>query len=399
MSGSPKHSYATLMQEVQQLKSQIGGFEAEVAPARDEFERPDFTAEEDEGGESSADSDLDLAEEEPAITADSDSDSTEKKTEESDQPVSLFARLSRTRDAFFGKITGLFSAGARFDESLYSELEELLIGADLGVKTATGLVADLRQEVSAGGVATEDAAIALLKSRILAILKDNVRDFAGIRPERKEDGPFVVLLVGVNGTGKTTTAAKLSAAWKAQGLKILLVAADTYRAAAVEQLCHWGDRLDIPVHRGVENAKPATVVFDAMEKAMAEAFDVVLVDTAGRLHTKSNLMQELEGVRNVIARKQSSAPHETILVVDGATGQNALSQAREFNESLGLSGVVITKLDGTPRGGVVVAIRSETGVPVDYIGVGESAGDLRPFVAEDFVEALFSSPDAQKDPA
>ncbi len=212
-----------------------------------------------------------------------------------------------------------------------------------------------------------------------------------VTPVRRADGPTVVLMVGVNGVGKTTTAAKLAARWKGEGASVLLVAADTFRAAAVEQLKLWGARIGVPVVTGAAEAKPATVVFEAMARAQKENIDVVIVDTAGRLHTKANLMQELEGVYNSISKHQSSGPHETLLVLDGSTGQNALTQAKEFNAAVKLTGLVVTKLDGTPKGGIVVAIAEELGVPVRFIGVGEAAGDLRPFVIGEFVEALFNT--------
>lgn len=225
-----------------------------------------------------------------------------------------------------------------------------------------------------------------MKSKLHSLL-DQGRGRA-IEPRRKESGPMVVLVVGVNGVGKTTTVAKLANQWNEQGARVLLVAADTYRAAAVEQLRDWGTRIGVEVVSGGTDAKPAAVVFDAMAKGKAENFDVVLIDTAGRLHTRSNLMQELEGVLNVIRKHQSDAPHETILVVDGTTGQNALAQATEFNAAAPLTGLIVTKLDGTPKGGIVVAIRRELGIPVRYIGVGESSADLREFDAAEFVEAL-----------
>jgi fused signal recognition particle receptor len=200
----------------------------------------------------------------------------------------------------------------------------------------------------------------------------------------------VILVVGVNGVGKTTTVAKLATRYEAQGKKVLAVAADTFRAAAVQQLKEWGSRKGFEVYAGAENAKPAAVVFDGMVAAKEKGADVVLIDTAGRLHTKSNLMQELEGVRNSIRRHIPDAPHETILVVDGVSGQNALMQARDFNASTPLTGLVVTKLDGTPKGGIIVAISQELKIPVVYVGVGEKAEDLLPFSPDEFVDGLFS---------
>ena len=201
------------------------------------------------------------------------------------------------------------------------------------------------------------------------------------------------MVVGVNGVGKTTTVAKLASNWSKAGFKVVVAAADTFRAAAVDQLVTWCSRIGVEVVTGAPNAKPQAVVFDAMVKAKELGAEVLLIDTAGRLHTKANLMQELEGVRNIVQRHDPDAPHETILVVDGATGQNALSQAKEFNQAVKLTGVIVTKLDGTPKGGIVVAIRSEYGIPVRYIGVGEGPDDLREFNSPEFVEALFATTD------
>lgn len=301
----------------------------------------------------------------------------------------LAQRLKKTRQGFFQKLKGLFTSAAILDQSQVEELEAQLVSSDLGIKTVSGMIEEIRRDLAAGSVIDEAQLSEVMKRKIEAVLADP-RSVA-VFPQRREDGPLVVMMVGVNGVGKTTTTAKLAASWSAQGAKVLMVAADTFRAAAVEQLLEWGRRIDVPVVTGAADAKPATVVFGAMERAKQEGFDVVLIDTAGRLHTKSNLMQELEGVTNVIRRHQPSAPHETLLVVDGSTGLNAISQAREFNAAVPLSGLVVTKLDGTPKGGVVVAIKSELNIPVRYVGVGESRHDLRPFDAHEFVEALFSA--------
>ncbi len=302
---------------------------------------------------------------------------------------SLSLRLVKTRKGLFERLKSVFSGGAKIDEEKIAELEALLIQSDLGVKTVQSLIGQVKEDLAAGVPLDEETFKGLLKIRILNILEKDAPFDAAIHPAKQTDGPMVVMIVGVNGSGKTTSCAKLARSWKSSGAKVLLVAADTFRAAAVQQLVEWGNRLEVPVVSGPENAKPSTVVFDAMEKAKSGDFDVVLIDTAGRLHTKSNLMQELEGIKNIISRHQPDAPHETILVVDGTTGQNAITQAKEFNDAAKLSGLIITKLDGTPKGGVVVAIKDELGIPVRYIGVGETPKDLRPFIARDFVEALF----------
>jgi fused signal recognition particle receptor len=233
----------------------------------------------------------------------------------------------------------------------------------------------------------------LSESRVKALLKAGLRDaLIEVSPSHRiykpAQSPLVILVVGVNGVGKTTTVAKLAARYHEQGKKVVLVAADTFRAAAVQQLLEWGRRLDVQVVSGSENAKPGTVVFDGMVAAQESSADVVLIDTAGRLHTKANLMQELEGIRNAIRKHVPDAPHETVLVLDGVSGQNALAQAREFNDAVELTGLVITKLDGTPRGGIVVAISRELEIPVFYVGVGERAEDLVPFSREEFTDGL-----------
>lgn len=301
----------------------------------------------------------------------------------------LGLRLEKTRTGLFSRLRGLFSSKPKLSEASFEELEALLISSDLGVKTSKALIDEVKKEVESGHEVTEQHLRSILKIRVLGILEKGAPLGAAIEPSRRDGAPLVVMVVGVNGVGKTTTVAKLASQWKDSGAKVMMVAADTFRAAAVDQLLEWGRRIGVVVVKGAEGAKPATVVFDAMERAKAESADVVIIDTAGRLHTKTNLMDELNGVRNAIAKHQPGAPHETLLVLDATTGQNALSQAREFNEVTPLTGLVITKLDGTSKGGIVVAIREELGVPIRYIGVGEKEKDLRVFHARDFVEAIF----------
>lgn len=315
------------------------------------------------------------------------SERTEPHHTEAPQPLSQ--RLTKTRAGFFEKIRGVFISKPKLDPEMVEELEYLLVTSDLGVKTVSKLVDEVKANLHKGTEVTEELLVAQLKSRLTAILGESADEPLESVLPRGGEGPLILMLVGVNGAGKTTTSAKLAARLQGQGRKVMLVAADTFRAAAVQQLRSWGERLGIPVHSGAENAKPQAVVFDAMVVAKEESYDVVLIDTAGRLHTKSNLMQELEGVRNTIQRHYPEGPHEVLLVVDGSTGQNAINQAREFHEAVRLTGLVVTKLDGTPKGGIVVAIKEEFGIPVRYIGVGESPADLRPFKAPEFVEALF----------
>ena len=304
--------------------------------------------------------------------------------------VHLAHGLQRTREGFFSKIRGIFGRKTRLDAATVDELEAVLIGSDLGVKTSSALINELRAEVSGGQNVSAQAFVQKLKEKILQILGATASAQAAITPPPGVQ-PFVVMMVGVNGSGKTTSVAKLAHQWKQNGLRVLMVAADTFRAAAADQLAEWAGRIGVPLVRGAEGAKPGAVVFDAMQRARAEQFDVVVIDTAGRLHTKTSLMQELEGLRNIVARHNDKAPHETILVLDGSTGQNALAQAKEFHAAVPLTGVIVTKLDGTPKGGIVVAIKDELGVPVRYIGVGESKEDLRVFNPVEFVDAMFAS--------
>lgn len=305
---------------------------------------------------------------------------------------SLASRLKKTRLGLFDKIKSIFSLKSNLDEELISELEALLITSDLGINTVRKLMDELKSEVKQGRNLNEEAVRAICKMKLLSILENPENDQVkrSFYPAKAlANGPLVVMLVGVNGAGKTTTAAKLAQLWHQEGAKVLLAAADTFRAAAVEQLTEWGRRVDIPVISGVEDCKPATVVFDAIKKGIDEKFDVLIIDTAGRLHTKSNLMQELEGINNVLANQMPGSPHEVILVVDGSTGQNALIQAKEFNSSVKLTGLVVTKLDGTPKGGIVIAIKDEMGIPVRFIGVGEKPQDLKTFEPREFIEAIF----------
>jgi fused signal recognition particle receptor len=293
--------------------------------------------------------------------------------------------MAKSRTSLLGKLKGLFTGKKSVDISSLDDLEEMLITSDVGARVADSLVTCVRERASGDREISESELKELLKEGIrkeLIALPDEHRLYHPV------GSPLVILVVGVNGVGKTTTVAKLATRYKDQGKKVIAIAADTFRAAAVQQLNEWGNRSGFTVFSGAENAKPAAVVFDGMVAAKEQGADVVLIDTAGRLHTKSNLMQELEGVRNSIRRHVPDAPHETILVVDGISGQNALSQAREFNASTPLTGLVVTKLDGTPKGGIIVAISQELKIPVFYVGVGEKAKDLIQFSVEEFVAGL-----------
>ncbi len=312
---------------------------------------------------------------------------TEEIAKEITEETALSRGLKKSRTGFLARLTSFFSGRASVDSSTLEDLEELLILSDVGAKCASDLVTEARE-------AAEKSPQGLAQQELREILKSGIRKRLVATPESHEiyhpvRSPLIVLVVGVNGVGKTTTVAKLATKYMGQGKKVLAVAADTFRAAAVEQLAEWSSRVGFTLVRGNEGAKPSAVVFDGMKAAKDGAFDVVLIDTAGRLHTKSNLMQELEGVRNSIRKHFPDGPHETVLVLDGVSGQNALSQAREFNQAVSLTGIVVTKLDGTPKGGVIVAISQELQLPVFYIGVGEKVEDLLAFNPAGFVDALF----------
>ncbi len=298
----------------------------------------------------------------------------------------VFARLvgglSRTRGQLVQRIDDLFAGGARLDEELLGKLEEVLITADVGVRTTTKLLDEIRGELR--GEQEGDAVRTFLRTRMAEMVGSRQGALVS-----SGGPPLVLMVVGVNGSGKTTTIGKLASRYTASGKKVVLAAADTFRAAAIQQLEVWGERAGAEVISREEGADPASVVFDAMSAAVARDADVVICDTAGRLHTKAPLMEELSKVKRVVGKKLEGAPHETLLVIDANNGQNAIAQARTFSEAVGLSGIVLTKLDGTAKGGVIVGICDELQIPVKLIGIGEQVDDLRDFVAEDFIAALF----------
>jgi fused signal recognition particle receptor len=293
---------------------------------------------------------------------------------------SLREKLARTRNAF-RKVEDLFRSGKRRDEILEG-LEEALVQADVGVPAADKILGALKAKTGKDGDAPELERA--LKDELVVLLSPRDAALAGA------DGPAVILMVGVNGGGKTTSAAKLAARFKQEGRRVMLAAADTFRAAAQEQLALWGKKLNIPVVKGSYGADPAAVVFDAAQSFKAQQGDVLLVDTAGRIHTNTNLMAELEKIRRVVARELPGARLESLLVLDATIGQNAVLQAREFLKFSGLTGIFLTKVDGTAKGGAAVAITSELGLPIKFMGVGESADDLVDFSPREFVEALLS---------
>ena len=294
---------------------------------------------------------------------------------------SLSDGLAKTRKNIADKL-GTLILGQKIDETFLEELEEALIASDVGVETAAFVLKDLTERFKRQELSTPDQVRARLKHLLFEILSSETSKFAVVA------SPSVVLVIGVNGTGKTTTIGKLAHRLQSQGKQVMLAAGDTFRAAASEQLSIWGERAGIPVIKHQEGADPSAVVFDAVTAAKARAVDVLIVDTAGRLHTKSNLMEELKKVKRIISRELPGAPHETLLVLDGNTGQNALVQARMFHEAIGVTGIVLTKLDGTSKGGIVFAINKELGIPVKFVGIGEAIDDLREFEPKEFVDAL-----------
>jgi fused signal recognition particle receptor len=294
--------------------------------------------------------------------------------------------VTRTRENLSERIEEAVSFSKEIDRHTLDELEATLIGADLGTTTTKEVLEKLREKADRKQIKDVEELKRLLKEELLAILTS-----ANVRPVQRVDGtPEVIMVVGVNGTGKTTSIGKLAQVFRSQGKTVLLCAADTFRAAAIEQLEIWGERTGTEVIRTKAGGDPAAVLFDALQSASSRHTDYVVVDTAGRLHTKANLMAELEKMRRTAQRIIPGAPHETLLVMDATTGQNGLQQARQFTGSAGVTGIVLTKLDGTAKGGVVVAICRELGLPVRYVGVGEKAGDLLPFDPKDFVDSLFS---------
>ena len=295
--------------------------------------------------------------------------------------------LKKTRTGFAARLNEFFANFRRVDEEFFEELEEMLILSDVGVNVATQLTEDLRYEARLENVKkTEDLQRLIIEKLVDIYEKDDVyREQINF-----QDGLTVMLFVGVNGVGKTTSIGKLAHKYKQEGKKVMLVAADTFRAGAVAQLVEWGRRVDVPVVTGAEKADPASVVFDGMEKALAEGVDVLMIDTAGRLQNKDNLMAELEKIGRIIKRVVPEAPHETLLALDASTGQNALSQAKEFSKITPLTGLVLTKLDGSAKGGVVLAIRQELDIPVKLIGFGEKIDDIGEFHSEEFMQGLLT---------
>jgi fused signal recognition particle receptor len=311
----------------------------------------------------------------------------EIKDDEKGLFLRLQEQLSKTRDSLVTRVDRLFLGKKEIDAVLLDDLEEILITADLGVNTTLDLLDDVRLRVSRQELNDPQALKLALKEKILSY-------FAGHEQSAElrmiDDTPFVIMVVGVNGVGKTTTIGKMAHKFVAAGRSVLLVAADTFRAAAIDQLKIWGERVGVDVVAKQPGADPSSVIYDAMDYAVPKGFDVIIVDTAGRLHTKVNLMEELKKIKRVMDKKVAGAPHEVLLILDATTGQNSISQAKLFNETVDITGLALTKLDGTAKGGIVVNISHELKIPIRFIGIGEKLEDLRDFDPHDFIEALFA---------
>lgn len=303
----------------------------------------------------------------------------------------LVEGLTKTRNNIVSGIDSIFSGFSAIDEDFYEEIEEILIMGDLGINATTAIIEDLKQKVKEQHIKEPSAC----KQLLIDSIKDQMN--VGETAYEFENRQSVVLVIGVNGVGKTTSIGKLAGKLKDQGKKVILAAADTFRAAAGEQLTEWAHRAGVEIISGQEGSDPAAVVYDAIQASKARHADVLLCDTAGRLHNKKNLMAELGKINRVIDREYPEAYRETLVVLDGTTGQNALAQARQFSEIADITGIILTKLDGTAKGGIAVAIHSELGIPVKYIGVGESIDDLQKFDADEFVNALFDVKDSEEE--
>ena len=324
-----------------------------------------------------------------SVAADiSETDANEQTKKKSTVFRKLSERLSRTRESFTHQIDQLFLGKKEIDTDLFDDLEEILVTADLGISTTHELLENARKRVKRDALSDPQKLKSILKEQIKALFIDHQQSDKLAIPEGE---PFVIMVVGVNGVGKTTTIGKIARKFVNSKQSVLLVAADTFRAAAASQLKIWGERNSIEVFAQQEGADPSSVVFDALAVARKEAYDVVLVDTAGRLHTKANLMEELKKIKRVMGKQLQGAPHEILLVIDATTGQNGISQALLFNEAVEITGIALTKLDGTAKGGIVANIAKVLKTPIRFIGVGEQVDDLRDFNADEFIEALFES--------
>lgn len=365
--------------------------EADESNEEETAEETEKAEEAEEIGETEADAvseEPEVAEENEEAEDNAETEAEESAAEPQDHKKGFFARLmeglEKTRKNIFGGIDSVLGSFTKIDDDLFDELEESLIMADLGVDTTLKIIENLKKRVKKERAEDPSLIKGMLEDEITAILEE------GVEEEFEVKTPCVMLVIGVNGVGKTTTIGKLAANYKAEGKKVLLAAADTFRAAAIDQLKIWGERSDIDVICHEENSDPAAVVFDAVNAAKSRKADVLICDTAGRLHNKKNLMEELKKIAKVINREYPEANSEVFLVLDATTGQNALQQAKLFNEVADITGLVLTKLDGTAKGGIVIAIKNELNIPVRYIGVGEGIGDLQVFNPKEFSKALFN---------
>lgn len=324
-----------------------------------------------------------------------ETDGSQSTAQDNITKESLFGRLKKRLSRTSAKLTEGFASlilGKKtIDDDLLEELETQLLSADLGVEATQTIITDLTQRVARKQLGDAEALFTALRDDMVTILKPSCDPL--VIPEQQS--PYVILMVGINGVGKTTTIGKLAKQFQQQGKSVMLAAGDTFRAAAVEQLQVWGERNDIAVVSQHSGADSASVIYDALQSAKARNIDILIADTAGRLHTQSNLMEELKKVKRVMGKLDQDAPHEVMLVLDAGTGQNALSQAIQFNEAIGVTGITLTKLDGTAKGGIIFAIAKKTGLPIRFIGVGETIDDLRPFHAEEFVDALLGREDQE----
>ncbi|MGR3763831.1 signal recognition particle-docking protein FtsY [Rossellomorea sp. NS-SX7] len=314
----------------------------------------------------------------------------DKFTQSSDNVTEKFKDgLSKTRNNFTSRVNDLVARYRKVDEDFFEELEEILIGADVGFDTVMELIDELKMEVKRRNIQDTEEIQPVISEKLVEIYQGENDDDSSLNI--KKDELTVILFVGVNGVGKTTTIGKMAHMFKEEGKNVVLAAGDTFRAGAIEQLEVWGERVGVPVIKQAAGSDPAAVMFDAVQSAKAKKADILICDTAGRLQNKVNLMKELEKVKRVIEREIPGAPHEVLLVLDATTGQNAMIQAKTFKEATDVSGIVLTKLDGTAKGGIVLAIRNELNVPVKYVGLGEKMDDLQPFDAEKYVYGLFSN--------
>ena len=375
----------------EQTTPEIEVTEKPVAPRDEQPVAEEQTSPEIEGIEEEpvVSADEQAVEEEPPIEAPAAPQETEPEPAKSKTP-SMFQRLSsrlgKTKESLIYRMDSLFLGKKEIDADLFDELEEILITADLGVATTMDLLDDARKRVKRDALSDPKALKAILKEKLCSYITESDQPAELVMPG---DGPFVIMVVGVNGVGKTTTIGKIAKKFKNSGQSVLLVAADTFRAAAVAQLTIWGERNDVEVVSRPEGSDPSSVAFDAMDRALEADYDVVIVDTAGRLHTQTNLMEELKKIKRVMGKRIADAPHEILLVLDATTGQNAVSQAKLFNDAVSISGLALTKLDGTAKGGIVANICRELKIPIRFIGIGEQIDDLRDFDANEFIDALF----------